>query len=245
MLDHERGTCSLYPNNVFLDYDGVIADIVTPARLAFYWTIEHQMHLPEYAETLMKLRDFRYSGYENIIAGFYKYCLGHDIVINSTIEETTAVWWEKYLFEDKRTPLLPGSLEALKRLRQITQQINGKLAMVTNRKGEAKAVQINTGPYVDLIVAPVLNGLSYKPAPDMILYACQELDIEASSVIMVGDSKSDYQAARNALVQYYEVETGLREAPPKAYHAIRFANLEEFVCWFINLHHPNPIPVGR
>ena len=40
--------------------------------------------------------------------------------------------------------------------------------------------------------------VSLKPNPDMLLYACKELGISSEEAIMVGDTKTDLDAAKNA-----------------------------------------------
>ncbi|UCE03611.1 MAG: HAD family hydrolase [Candidatus Latescibacterota bacterium] len=50
---------------------------------------------------------------------------------------------------------------------------------------------------VDLTVG-AMSDLASKPAPDLIVHACRELDVEPAETLVVGDSRFDEEAARAA-----------------------------------------------
>ena len=66
--------------------------------------------------------------------------------------------------------------------------------------------------YVDALVCAD-DGVQLKPAPDMILKVCSDLNIQPSHCMMIGDSVSDLQMGRNARVgMTVGVLTGLSNA---------------------------------
>jgi len=92
--------------------------------------------------------------------------------------------------------LFPGAAEALRRLRDA----GFRLGMTTNGETRItvqvlKALEING--LFDVVVGAdmVVEG---KPAPDMILEACEMLGVEPSQAIYVGDQPTDAQAGRSA-----------------------------------------------
>ncbi|MEM1256101.1 MAG: HAD family hydrolase [Cyanobacteria bacterium P01_H01_bin.21] len=94
------------------------------------------------------------------------------------------------------TPLLPGVLELLKRLRQV----NLKIIMVSadsqdNLEQFVEYHQLH--PYFDK-----LQGSSYqhpdKTAPEFLLAACQAVGLSPHQGIVIGDSASDLRMAKSA-----------------------------------------------
>ncbi len=51
------------------------------------------------------------------------------------------------------------------------------------------------------------DGVLSKPAPDMILRACQALEVQPSEVVVVGDSVFDERAAKSARVRFLGFRT--------------------------------------
>jgi phosphoglycolate phosphatase len=98
---------------------------------------------------------------------------------------------------DSYTPrLFPGAAEALRRLRGA----RFKLGMATN--GEARITrqvlrELDVEALFEVVVGAdmVVEG---KPAPDMILEACEMLGVEPSRTIYVGDQPTDADAGRRA-----------------------------------------------
>lgn len=60
----------------------------------------------------------------------------------------------------------------------------------------------------DLATADASNVGSPKPAPDLLLTACEELGVEPSQATMVGDSPWDHIAARTVGIRGVGVRTG-------------------------------------
>lgn len=120
---------------------------------------------------------------------------------------------EHYLSDPDKIRLIPGAVEAIKRLRDA-----GYLAVVTtNQAGvargyyeEADAVKVNerlklmlesAGAGLDGIYMcphhPDHSGDCYcrKPAPGMLLQAIKDLNIDCADSYMIGDKMSDIGAA--------------------------------------------------
>jgi phosphoglycolate phosphatase len=92
--------------------------------------------------------------------------------------------------------LFPGAAEALRRLRGA----QFKLGMTTN--GEARITrQVLKGLDIEALFEVVVGAdmvVEGKPAPDMILEACEMLGVEPNHTIYVGDQPTDVEAGRNA-----------------------------------------------
>lgn len=67
---------------------------------------------------------------------------------------------------------------------------------------------------VDITVGPDA-GLAPKPAPDVVLRACESLQVKPSEALMIGDSSFDEKAARAARVSFvgYRNESSARSVP--------------------------------
>ncbi len=98
---------------------------------------------------------------------------------------------------DSYTPrLFSGAAEALIRLRDV----GFRLGMATN--GETRiTAQVLKALEIDGLFDVVVGAdmvVEGKPAPDMILEACEMLGVEPSQAIYVGDQPTDAQAGRSA-----------------------------------------------
>ena len=98
---------------------------------------------------------------------------------------------------DSYTPrLFSGAAEALSRLRDV----GFRLGMATN--GETRiTAQVLKALEIDGLFDVVVGAdmvVEGKPAPDMILEACEMLGVEPSQAIYVGDQPTDAQAGRSA-----------------------------------------------
>jgi phosphoglycolate phosphatase len=102
-----------------------------------------------------------------------------------------------------------GVMDALRRLRQA----GLRSAVVTNKQhrfAEEVLRRLGLQPWIDLIV----GGDSCerrKPDPQPLLYACEQLRLAPSRMLMVGDSINDVQAARAARTGVTRVTYGYNE----------------------------------
>jgi len=90
-----------------------------------------------------------------------------------------------------------------------------------NKSGLKQAVASNSYPndiLSDLEYAPFKNfdlilgvssKLAPKPSPDMINFACENLQVQKKDVIFIGDSETDFQAANNAHVDFFKVDDSI------------------------------------
>lgn len=79
-----------------------------------------------------------------------------------------------------------------------------RLALVTNTTGRLADAIINHAQLGQwLPVRATANRVAHaKPAPDLLLLACDELGVQPAQALMVGDSRFDREAARHAGVQF-------------------------------------------
>jgi len=103
---------------------------------------------------------------------------------------------DKYLQETAHTsPLFAGSLEVLKFLSEADLKL-GILSAARTARVEAFVKRHQLEPYIQLQQG-VDEGPS-KPDPVLFLQACQTLDVEPNSTLMVGDSAGDIEMAQRA-----------------------------------------------
>ncbi len=100
-----------------------------------------------------------------------------------------------------------------------------KMAIATNKVHSAAAPLCqNFFPQVDLVVG-AQEGLANKPAPDMLRYALEHLDVPAAEAVYVGDTEVDIETARNAGLPCVCVAWGFRSrAEQKAAGGTVFAD---------------------
>lgn len=106
-----------------------------------------------------------------------------------------------------KTKLYDGILELLESLKQM----NIKIAVVSNKGNYA--VQDLRKKYLDGVIELAVGEtkeVKRKPAPDMLLYALQELGSNADQSLFVGDSEVDIDTAKNANLTCLSVTWGFR-----------------------------------
>jgi D-glycero-D-manno-heptose 1,7-bisphosphate phosphatase len=104
-----------------------------------------------------------------------------------------------------------------------------KVAVVTNQQGVGKGmipeneiIRMHKKLEMLLKVSPNSIGLFYcphiagececrKPSPKMLIQAMQAHNVDESETIMIGDSESDYLAARNANVAFIHLARNLED----------------------------------
>lgn len=103
----------------------------------------------------------------------------------------------------------PGVIDGIVALRSR----GVKIALVTNklRSLTEDFLEERKLEYLFDVVVAGDDCPKNKPAPDMLLKALEVLNVDASSAVMVGDSRNDALAARAAGVEVALVETGYNE----------------------------------
>ena len=119
-----------------------------------------------------------------------------------------------YLTEPGKVEIVPGGVEALKKL----EEAGYLLVVVSNQSlvgrgyGTAEDVEAVNARMLDILEEGrvTIDSVRYcphhpdddcpnrKPRPGMLLDAAQELDIDLVQSIMIGDNLSDVEAGRNA-----------------------------------------------
>jgi HAD superfamily hydrolase (TIGR01509 family) len=93
--------------------------------------------------------------------------------------------------------LFPGAEEVV---RQTREKYKCKVGLVTNtpRENVNKILaHFNLSNHFDVVMTgdDVIKG---KPDPEMVIKACERLNVKPAQVILVGDTKADYQAGKAA-----------------------------------------------
>lgn len=105
--------------------------------------------------------------------------------------------------------LYPGVMEGLHQLRSA----GVPMAVVTNKPRFFTLQLLDRVGVTNLFAAVVAgdDGLTRKPAGDMLLAACRQLGHEPGYTLMIGDSDNDVTAARNAGCPVWCVPYGYNE----------------------------------
>ena len=112
----------------------------------------------------------------------------------------------------KHSIVFPGVVEGLKACRKA----GIKVALVTNKPvsmTQSALRELGLDHSFDAVVAAG-DAPTVKPAPEMLLLACQKLGVEPSEAVMVGDSGNDALAGRNAKMRSILLSTGYNEGEP-------------------------------
>ena len=110
----------------------------------------------------------------------------------------------------RRTTLMPGARAALERIKAR----GLGTAVVTNKPGgftETILRDLGLASFVDAGVGGD-SGLPRKPAPDMLIAACDAIGRVPADVWMIGDSAADVEAARAASIRCLLVRGGYTDA---------------------------------
>lgn len=121
--------------------------------------------------------------------------------LNIPADHAVGVTWEKRFDEMSRnSPFYDGIEETF---RQICGR-NGRILIATSRN-HATADPIwkdsALSPYIDFCVATE-DTAKHKPHPDPLLYAMKQRNLDPEDTIYIGDTISDYMAARDAGIAF-------------------------------------------
>ena len=108
--------------------------------------------------------------------------------------------------------LYPGARAGIDRLRAT----GIRLAVVTNKPrsySERLLAYLDVASRMDALVAGD-DGIARKPAGDMIVAACERMDVPLDEALMLGDSDTDVLAARAAGCRVWCVPYGYNEGRP-------------------------------
>lgn len=115
-------------------------------------------------------------------------------------------YYAQIVAESKPYPHVKEALQAIK-------QTGVQMACITN-KPDAFTIPLleKSGllPYFDLVVAGD-KLQNKKPEPDQIFYACEKFNVLVNESLLIGDSKTDITAARNAGCLIFAVPYGYNQ----------------------------------
>lgn len=178
---------------VFLDLDGTLVDSVPDLTVAVDAMLQ-QLGLPSRGEA--RVREWVGNGAEMLI----RRALANDIAGQAPEDLATRGRplfqdaYRRHLCEGSR--LYPGVLEGLRGLREL----GYRLACITNKPTEFAVPlveRIGIGGFFELVLGGECAPRK-KPAPDALLLTADRMGVDIHRVLMVGDSKNDVGAARNA-----------------------------------------------
>jgi phosphoglycolate phosphatase-like HAD superfamily hydrolase len=116
------------------------------------------------------------------------------------VDSTFEVWSKNIVDMYHEVTIYPGICELLKNLKENDR----KLGIVTSRyqfEIEIDNILKNILHYFDVVV-PNSEGLRPKPYPDQLILALDNLGIKPEEAVYVGDSKFDYECAKNCGVDF-------------------------------------------
>ena len=115
-------------------------------------------------------------------------------------------FYAQIVAESKPYPQVEKALQAIK-------QTGVKMACITNKPAAfTMPLLVKSGllPYFDLVVSGDTLPKK-KPEPDQIFYVCEKFNVLVSETVLIGDSKTDIAAARNAGCFIFAVPYGYNQ----------------------------------
>ncbi|MDF2514652.1 MAG: hypothetical protein K0S04_4518 [Herbinix sp.] len=191
---------SMKYNTVIFDLDGTLLNTLDDLRDSLNEILIKYCYLPQ---TLEDVRRFVGNGVWNLVRRSLPSSCS-DQEVTKIMEDFKAHY--KRNMQNKTRPY-NGIMELLLDLNRF----NYKVAIVSN-KYDAAVKELAQTYFGNLI--PVAIGetseIKRKPAPDSIFSAVQELGSSLESTILVGDSETDVQTAKNAGIPCIGVTWGFR-----------------------------------
>ena len=132
---------------------------------------------------------------------------------DKTIDEACALYVARNVARGNHdAKFFPGALDAVAALRRT----GVKTVLVTNKSRamvETFVRDAGLGNYFDAVVAGD-DTPHPKPAGDMLLLGAKKVGVSIADCVMLGDSRNDAEAGRNAGVAVRLVKTGYNEGVP-------------------------------
>lgn len=187
------------------DLDGTLVDSVYDLYLAVNLTLS-DLAFPIVSQSLVE------SWIGNGIETLVKRALSGDMQISEHLDETLsakaiALFYQHYGQLVGEYSVLYQHVETgLSALRGMPK------ALVTNKARiftEILLDKLSLTSHFEVIVCG--DDMAKKPSPEPLLYACNQLNVEPSKAIMIGDSKSDILAAHAAKIDVIAVDYGYNQ----------------------------------
>jgi phosphoglycolate phosphatase len=124
-------------------------------------------------------------------------------------------YYAQIVTESKPYPQVVESLQAFKKA-------GYRLACVTNKPHRFTVPLLENShllPYFECVVSGDTLA-NKKPAPDQIFYACEKMGVAIDEVVLIGDSKTDIAAAKNAACFIFTVPYGYNQGVEIAYSEV-------------------------
>ncbi len=185
--------------------DGTLLDTLRDLELALNYSLSRCGYPPR---TTDEVRSYIGDGIETLIMRAMPDGLKQDGDFISKCMAVGAVFKDFYIEhgEDNTVPY-DGILELLRGLKS-----NGIKTAVVSNKIKAAVDRLNESRFCGLIDVAVGDGMgvALKPAPDMLLYALDELGAQKESAVFVGDGETDIVSAKKAGLPCISVAYGYR-----------------------------------
>ena len=210
------------PKAVFFDLDGTLIDSALDLSMGINQMLEH-FHMPSESESL--IRQWVGKGAETLVRKALNHAAIHHL--NQPVESVLVEYYDTALayFIDayeacngQSARPFPGVIKSL----EFLSSESVPMAVVTNKLqlfAQPLLEQMDMDHFFEFLVSgdSVSNK---KPHPDSIILACQMAEAQPETVLMVGDSMNDVQAARAAGCPVIAVDYGynhgvdIRESSP-------------------------------
>jgi phosphoglycolate phosphatase len=204
---------------VTIDLDGTLLDTIPDLAIAANAMLR-ELGRDELPEAL--IRTFVGKGINRLV----ERTLAGDVdgrVEDAVMQRAMPVFERLYTaVNGNHTTLYPGVLEGLETFRQR----GFRLACVTNKSGRYTAPLLEAmgiASYFEITVAGDTLARK-KPDPLPLLHVCRQFGIEPASLVMIGDSLNDAQAARSAGCPVFCVTYGYNEG-----HDVRTLDIDAIV----------------
>lgn len=184
-----------------LDLDGTLLDTLEDLADAVNWAL-HRNGLPQ--RSLDEVRQFVGNGVRRLMLRAVP-----EATADELFERVFADFKSYYVDHCQiKTRLYDGIPEMLRALKDK----GLRLAIVSNKLQEG-VDELYERYFRDTVEVAIGErpGVQRKPAPDMVRLALQELDVEPSEAVYVGDSDVDLQTARNSGLPCISVLWGFRD----------------------------------
>ena len=205
-----------YKKLIIFDMDGTLLDSAPSLAFAVNYMRKEMGKEPL---SLERIRQFIGNGSEILAKRAYlnKYEFSENEIDNTELKKAHKIFLDFYGKNlNAKTKLYPGAIETLEKLNKQ----DYILSLVTNKPHQFVRPMLKhfnlLEHFHDYIGAN--EKFNKKPAPDMLLYMCKKFNIDPTNSVMIGDSKNDIFAAKNADIDSIAVSYGYYSGNIKELH---------------------------
>ena len=204
---NEAGDRCGWPQVILFDLDGTLIDSVPDLRSSVNVLLGEDGHPPL---TLDQVRSMIGNGVRKLVERAYA-ASGVTLegeALDAATDRMMAVYGGRLTAE---TTLMPGAAEII----SAYHKARVKLGVVTNKPEAASRTILDhfgLGAMIDVVVGGD-TGPARKPAPDMLIYALEQVGFTAGRALLVGDSPADIGAAKAARMASVAVRGGYTNVP--------------------------------